>query len=99
MAKLRATIRPEMSTGYKPETSRLASESMQVSVNTWTRHVDITLTANGRLGIVVKDGDYNSGRVIVDVQLPAEEGEHALAFAPTIQHTVDIGTQEIPPTG
>ena len=84
MAKLRATIRPEMSTGYKKETSRLASESIEVTANTWTRHVNATLGADGRLSLSVRDGAYHSDKAILIVELPAQDGEHADAFAAKI---------------
>jgi len=80
MANLIGGITPYMSTGSKPEVTRLASERMGVHANTWTRYVDVTLGKEGRLSIRVEDGN----EAIVDVELPANEGQYKDAFEPTI---------------
>ena len=73
IANLRGGIIPYMSTGRKKEVTRLASEVIEVYADTWSRHVRIHLSKDGRLSVTVKDGSYHSNKMIVDVELPCIE--------------------------
>jgi len=90
IANLRGGIRPYMSTGAKKLTTRLASEEIEVFADTWTRHVKVNLSKDGRLSITVKDGSYNNNKTIVDVELPSND-----EFTPIIRTIEGIETELI----
>lgn len=92
MANLRGGIRPHMSTGPKNLTTRLASEQLEVFADTWTRHVQVNLSKDGRLSITVKDGSYNNPKMIVDVELPSIEDP---PFTPIVRIIEGIETEQI----
>lgn len=71
--------------------TRLASSHIHVWANTWTRRVEVDLDKDGRLSVVVKDGD----RLVVDVELPSEVGQFANAFPPTVKTVDGIGNELI----
>jgi len=86
MANLRGGITPYMSSGARSEVTRLASEKISAHVKTWTRYVHVTLGKEGRLSIRVEDGN----EAIVDVELPANQGQHKDAFESTIATSPEI---------
>ena len=79
-----------MSTGAKKLTTRLASEEIEVFADTWTRHVQVNLSKEGRLSITVKDGSYNSNKLIIDVELPSMENP---PFTPVVRIIEGIETE------
>lgn len=90
MANLRAGITPYGKSGVKKSATRLASRSIHTWANTWTRRVEVDLDANGRVSVVVRDGS-GSGRVVVDVELPANEGGEKDAFTPVVKAIAGVG--------
>lgn len=90
MANLRGGIRPYMSTGAKKLTTRLASEQLEVFADTWTRHVQVNLSKDGRLNITVKDGSYNNNKLIADIHLPGIKNPQ---FKPIVRTVEGIETE------
>jgi len=82
MANLRAGI---LRTG-RPQITRLESRRIHVWANTWNREVHATLDKDGRLDIRVNDRE----EAILDVCLPANEGEDKDTFTPGIKMSPEM---------
>jgi hypothetical protein len=57
--------------------------------------VAVTTDRSGRMSIVVTEKPYLHNRTIIDVELPAQTGEYANAFKPTVHKTKDIDIKEM----
>ena len=67
-----------------------------------TKHFDtpfhqiaITTNEEGRISIVVKEGQYPLGETVVDVEIPSQEGEFKDAFTPTVKVAEDFEVEKI----
>jgi len=81
MANLRGGVSPDR----RGEATRLSSQHIHVWANTWTRTVTVDLSKDGRASIVVTDAEgLRSAKVVLEVELPDNEGKEIDSFAPVI---------------
>ena len=59
------------------------------------RYVAVHYSDDGRLSIVVKNGEYPRGRTVVDVEFPCLAGPYTNAFKPTVKIVEGIEIEEV----